>query len=78
MKNSALKIINPVLFGLFITTLVAMLLYRFGPNAMRGSETLASIHANAGLLFVTGGIIHLLFNWGWVRMNIFGIKKRKK
>ncbi|MDZ4182066.1 MAG: DUF4405 domain-containing protein [Candidatus Cloacimonadaceae bacterium] len=78
MKNSALKFINPVLFTLFIITMVSMLLYRYGPESMRWSETLGNIHQYAGALFFLCGIIHLFFNWGWVRMNIFGIRRTAK
>jgi len=78
MKNTALKFINPILFIWLLTTFISMMLYRFGPSAMRGSEDLGTIHTWAGTLFFCLGIIHLYYNWSWVRTNILGKRKKRK
>lgn len=74
MKTKALKFINPILFVLFLVALVAMLVYKAGP----GHETLAEIHEFAGILFFIVGLLHLYYNWGWVRSNILKRNKHKK
>ncbi len=72
MKNKALKFLNPILLLMFLVTMVAMVLYKIGP----GSETLGDIHQFAGILFAIVGLLHLYYNWGWVRSNILNKKKR--
>ncbi|MBW6514119.1 MAG: hypothetical protein K0B87_05125 [Candidatus Syntrophosphaera sp.] len=72
MKNTALKFLNPILLLLFIIAAVAMLIYRLGG----GSELMGQIHAWAGILFFIVGILHLFYNWSWVRANILKKKKR--
>lgn len=77
MKQNALKFINPILALLFIATFVSVMLYNYGPEAWRGSESLGQMHRFSGILFFFIALIHLYFNWGWVKVNIFGIKPRK-
>lgn len=78
MKNSALKFINPILATLFLTTIVFVMLYKFGPAAWRGTEALGELHEFSGALFAFVALIHIYFNWGWIRINIFGIKAKHK
>lgn len=78
MKNRILKFINPVLFTLFALTLISMVLYKFGPASMRYGEGIGKLHEWSGMLFFFVGILHLFYNWSWVRPNIFGIKKTHK
>lgn len=78
MKTNFLKFINPVLAILFILTILAVGLYKFGPSAIQGSEALGELHEFCGILFFLVALLHLYFNWGWVKANIFGIKKRTK
>lgn len=77
MKNNALKFINPVLALLLLLTVIGVTIYKFGPENLRGSEAMAQLHSVCGILFFLTGLIHLYFNWTWVRSNIFGIKKHK-
>lgn len=72
MKQSILKFLNPILLIFFIVTVVAMALYRL----TGGSETFGEIHEFAGIMFIIVGILHLFYNWGWVRTNF--LKKKKK
>jgi len=78
MKNTALKFINPILAVLFLAVIITVGLYKFGPSAIKGSETLAELHEFAGILFFCVALIHLYFNWAWIKLNILGIKKKKK
>lgn len=72
MKQSILKFLNPILFIFFTITAVAMVLYKM----TGGSETFGEIHEFAGIMFFLTGILHLYYNWGWVRANF--LKKKKK
>jgi len=78
MKNNFLKFINPVLAILFVLTIIAVGLYKYGPAAIRGSEAIGELHEFAGILFFLVALLHIYFNWGWIKTNIFGIKKHKK
>ncbi|MDD4310740.1 MAG: hypothetical protein PHO32_10190 [Candidatus Cloacimonetes bacterium] len=78
MKNTALKFINPILAILVLLTFIFVVLYKFGPLAWRGSETLAQLHAFSGSIFFFVALIHLYYNWGWVKVNIFGKKGVKR
>jgi len=78
MKNNFLKFINPILALLFLLTMIAMALYRFGPESLQGSESMGQLHAWAGTLFFLVALLHIYFNWGWIKLNIFGIKKKGK
>lgn len=77
MKVTALKFINSVLAILLLCTVTGVFLYKFGPTAWRGSEALAEFHEVCGLLFFCVGLIHLYYNWHWVKLNIFGKKSKK-
>ena len=72
MKQSILKFLNPILFIFFIVTAVALALYK----VTGGHETYREIHQFAGIMFMIVGILHLFYNWGWVRTNF--LKKKKK
>ncbi len=76
MKNTALKFINPVLALFFLLTMISMVLYKFGPSSWRGSETLGEVHEFAGIIFFIVALIHLYYNWSWVRTNILGKKAK--
>lgn len=78
MKNTALKFINSILALLLVLVVLFVTLYKFGPSAMRGSETLGELHEFAGALFVFVGLIHIYYNWAWIRMNILGKKAKHK
>ena len=74
-KQSALKIVNICLFPAFLVAAVSMTIYRWGPENLRGTETVYQIHATSGILFFIFGIIHLILNLKWVASAYF---KRKK
>ncbi|MDD2229961.1 MAG: hypothetical protein PHY48_11170 [Candidatus Cloacimonetes bacterium] len=78
MKNTALKFINPILAFLLLLTVTFVTLYKFGPAVIRYSESLGELHEFAGTLFVFVGLIHIYYNWSWVRTNILGKKGKHK
>ncbi|PKN72248.1 MAG: hypothetical protein CVU50_08160 [Candidatus Cloacimonetes bacterium HGW-Cloacimonetes-3] len=78
MKNTILKFINPILAIMFVLTFVFVALYKFGPLAWRGSESLGELHEFSGALFVFVALIHVYYNWSWIRLNIFGKKAKHK
>lgn len=75
-KQSALKIINVILFLSFLLTAVSMILYRWGPADTRGTMLLYTLHSYSGIVFFILIIIHLLLNGIWIKNNYF--KRRKK
>jgi hypothetical protein len=74
-KPVLLKWINLLLFFGFFGTSIGILLYRWGPESLRGSETMYNVHSISGLSFLIIAILHLILNWKWIK-NTF-IKKSK-
>ncbi|MGB2698074.1 MAG: hypothetical protein WBD28_09505 [Candidatus Zixiibacteriota bacterium] len=62
-----LKTINPILFILVLWQAVTGLGHNFLPE-----EVFEKIHVAGGLLLMTFVVIHLIFNWRWVKANYFG------
>jgi hypothetical protein len=61
-KKSALKFINVVIAILIlnqVTTGVA--------GKLIGKEAFAVLHKGGAFILLTGVIIHIILNWGWVR-----------
>ncbi len=78
MKNKALKFINPILALLLLLTFTFVALYKFGPLAWRGSESLGGLHEFSGAMFLFVALIHIYLNWSWIRSNILGKKPKHK
>lgn len=78
MKNTALKFINPILALFVLLTFISMVLYKFGPAAWRGSETLAQLHTFGGALFFFTACLHVFYNWSWIKANLLGKKGKHK
>jgi putative Ca2+/H+ antiporter (TMEM165/GDT1 family) len=74
-KQHALKIVNGCLFLAFLCTVVAVLLYRWGPDALQGTETVYQVHTTAGLIFVVLAIVHVILNFNWILTTYFKKKK---
>jgi hypothetical protein len=74
-KQLALKIVNVFLFFAFIASAVSMVLYRWGPEALRGTEVTYGIHGTAGIVFFVLASIHLLLNFKWIIQSYFTKKK---
>ena len=77
MNNKVLKYLNPLLLLAFLSTVVSMFLYKL-PGAMNGSEFLGEMHETSGIIFVGLAVLHIYFNWGWIKIQMLGIKPNKK
>ncbi len=65
-RNTALKIINPILLVLIISQ-AATGLFRMKLS----SETFEFIHEGGGLILVGLVIVHLILNFNWIKANYF-------
>lgn len=65
MRNSLLKIVNPLL--------LALILFQFVTALARGSIPVFfhNWHPVAGYALVGLALVHLVLNWGWVR-GVYG------
>ena len=77
-KQKILIVINIVLFIAFLTTIISALLYAFIPSALNGDEIVGKIHENAGIVFAIFAILHISFNWKWIKTQILKKKGVKK
>jgi hypothetical protein len=69
-KQAVLKMLNPVL-GI-------LLLWQVGTGVFRellGYEVFKVVHPLTGFLLLGLVILHIIFNWDWVKFNYF--RKRK-
>ena len=70
-KNTQLKVLNALL-GLLM---ISQALSGFFHDSL-SEENFEHIHIVGAVLIIVGVILHLVLNWGWVRLNYF--KKRKE
>jgi undecaprenyl pyrophosphate phosphatase UppP len=63
-KITQMKVLNALLGLLMISQALSGLLHD-----RLAEETFEHVHILGGLLIVIGVILHLVLNWGWVRMN---------
>jgi hypothetical protein len=75
-KQILMKWINLLLILAFITAAAAVLLYRYGPMEWEWLDTLSEVHEIAGLVFIGTGLLHLILNWNWIKLQY--IKRRKR
>ncbi len=64
-----LKILNPLLAIAFLVTALSILLSRLGYD-------LGNAHPTAGLIFIILSLVHFVLNWNWVKLHIFGLKRK--
>ena len=65
-KNTALKIVNPVLFILIIYQVVT------GFSRMKLShETFEVLHEGGGMILAVLVIVHIILNFNWIKANYF-------
>jgi len=65
-KNTALKIINPILLVLIISQAAT------GLSRMKLSpETFEFLHEGGGMILVGLVVVHLILNFNWVRATYF-------
>jgi hypothetical protein len=77
-KQNILILINVVLFFAFITTITSVSFYALIPSNLNGNELLGEIHEIGGLVFATFAILHIGFNWKWIKSQIFKKKGVRK
>lgn len=71
MRNSILKTLNPILAILFLNQILTGVLHDAIPK-----EAYEVLHEGGGILFALAAVLHLIFNWNWVKANFF--KKHPK
>jgi heme A synthase len=65
-KNSAHKIINPILFVLIISqALTGLLRMKLSP------ETFETLHEGGGMILVGLVVVHLILNFNWIKASYF-------
>ena len=65
-RNSAFRILNPVIAILFLNQILTGLL-----NGVIPKKTYESIHGGGGILFAIAAVAHIILNWNWVKANFF-------
>lgn len=68
-KQTALKILNPLLLLAFIGVAGAALGRRAG---LVDTDLFRMVHPNAGFAFISLAILHLVLNWSWVKAAFLG------
>ena len=71
-RNSALKILNPILVVLLANQIVVGLLHKSLPH-----EAFEILHQGGGILFASVALVHVILNWNWVRANFIKRDARK-
>lgn len=65
-RNTALKILNPILLVLFINQAVTALLHdRISPDAFE------FFHEGGGMILVVLILLHIILNFNWFKANYF-------
>ena len=68
-RNTALKILNPLLACLVLNQILTGLLRSFMPwDAFR------LIHQAGGISIAVAATLHVILNWNWIRANYFTSK----
>jgi hypothetical protein len=63
-RNSALKVVNPILGLLVFGQIIGGL-----SNDLLPEETFLFLHGSNGILIGIVAIVHLSLNWNWVKAN---------
>ncbi len=65
-RNSALKILNPIVGFLFLN--------QFLTGVFHGAlshDTYEVLHGGGGLVLTALILLHLILNWGWIKASYF-------
>jgi hypothetical protein len=74
-----LKVLNPIMLLTFLAAALGIILYRFPIIASLHEGSLAyEIHTIAGQIFILLAFLHIILNWNWIKLHIFGIKAKAK
>lgn len=69
-KNLLLKFVNLILLLLFISQASSSLLHH-----SLSHKIFEIIHEGGGIMLIIMSLIHLLLNWGWIRVNFLKIQR---
>ena len=72
-RNTALKIINPVLIVLFISQAITGLFHHQIVSA--SYKTWEILHEGGGKVFIGLVMLHLILNFNWIKANYFKTRK---
>jgi|WetSurMetagenome_2_1015567.scaffolds.fasta_scaffold01414_9 hypothetical protein len=72
-RQKALKVLNPLLFLLFLLQATSAVGARLGWYAL-----FTLVHKPVGFALIIVGIVHLVLNWQWVKSVLFGATPKKK
>ena len=70
-KTAMLRIVNPLLGVLLLNQPLSILL-----GFLTGWEVFEVFHIVGGIALFMGAVVHVMLNWGWVRINF--LRKPKK
>ena len=65
-KNTALKILNPILLVLFISQALTGLLHK-----QISHETFEFLHEGGGVVLIVLIVIHFILNFNWIKNSYF-------
>jgi hypothetical protein len=65
-RNTALKILNPLLFLFFINQTVTVLL-----REHLSHKTFGLFHKTGGAIFICLIALHIILNFNWIKANYF-------
>jgi len=71
-KSATLRIVNPLLGILLLNQPFSIIL-----GALTGWEAFEGLHTVGGISLLILAGIHVMLNWGWVRMNFLKSPKKK-
>ncbi len=65
-RNTLLKMLNPILAILIINQIASGMFHDYLDH-----ETFEILHEGGGILFSLGILLHVILNWGWIKVNFF-------
>lgn len=71
-SQTVLKIINPLLFIAVVVQFTGLFIQKF-----ISAEWLYEMHEIVGYTIGILIVIHIIYNWAWIKNNIFKMNKKK-
>lgn len=65
-KKTGIKIVNIIIAVLILNQAASAIL-----RGLIGREAFEVLHEGGGILLLMGIILHVILNWGWVRVQYF-------
>lgn len=72
-----LKALNPIMAVAFLCAALAIIILKLNLGFLPG-EVIYKVHITAGGLFILLATCHIILNWNWIKINIFGVKPQGK